>query len=92
MHRRCASLFCRRRCAIFWPALGNDFISLLKDSSLVSILAVRDITQVARLYAGSTFEYTTTYTTLAVMYLTMTILLSFLVKFVERRLNTNVKR
>jgi len=74
------------------PALGNDFISLLKDSSLVSILAVRDITQVARLYAGSTFEYTTTYTTLAVMYLTMTILLSFLVKFVERRLNTNVKR
>lgn len=74
------------------PALGNDFISLLKDSSLVSILAVRDITQVARLYAGSTFEYTTTYTTLAVMYLTMTILLSFLVKFVERRLNANGKR
>lgn len=74
------------------PALGNDFISLLKDSSLVSILAVRDITQVARLYAGSTFEYNTTYTTLAVMYLTMTILLSFLVKFVERRINANANR
>jgi polar amino acid transport system permease protein len=73
------------------PALGNDFISLLKDSSLVSILAVRDITQVARLYAGSTFEYNTTYTTLAVMYLTMTILLSFLVKFIERRMNSNAK-
>ena len=73
------------------PALGNDFISLLKDSSLVSILAVRDITQVARLYAGSTFQYNTTYTTLSVMYLTMTILLSFLVKFLERRMSTNVK-
>lgn len=73
------------------PALGNDFISLLKDSSLVSILAVRDITQVAKLYAGSTFEYNTTYTTLAVMYLTMTILLSFAVKLLERRMNTNGK-
>ena len=74
------------------PALGNDFISLLKDSSLVSILAVRDITQVAKLYAGSTFEYNTTYTTLAVMYLTMTILLSFVVKILERRMNTNGKQ
>lgn len=74
------------------PALGNDFISLLKDSSLVSILAVRDITQVARLYAGSTFDYNTTYTTLAVMYLTMTILLSFLVKIIERRINPNANR
>lgn len=71
------------------PALGNDFISLLKDSSLVSILAVRDITQVARLYAGSTFEYNVTYTTLAVMYLSMTIVLSFVVKTLERKLNSN---
>ena len=31
------------------PALGNDFISMLKDSSLVSVLAVRDITQGTRL-------------------------------------------
>ncbi|MBA4385599.1 MAG: amino acid ABC transporter, partial [Anaerolinea sp.] len=36
------------------PALGNDFISMLKDSSLVSVLAVRDITQIAKLYAGRT--------------------------------------
>lgn len=71
------------------PALGNDFISLLKDSSLVSILAVRDITQMARLYSGSTFEYSVTYTTLAVMYLSMTILLSFMVKMIERKMNSN---
>lgn len=74
------------------PALGNDFISMLKDSSLVSILAVRDITQIARLYAGNTFQYQTTYITLAVMYLTMTIALSFLVKFMERRFQINGKR
>lgn len=71
------------------PALGNDFISMLKDTSLVSILAVRDITQIARIYAGNTFQYQTTYITLATMYLTMTILLSFLVKFLERRYQTN---
>jgi polar amino acid transport system permease protein len=74
------------------PALGNDFISMLKDSSLVSILAVRDITQIAKLYAGNTFQYQTTYSTLAVMYLTMTITLSFVVKFIERKYQTNGHR
>jgi polar amino acid transport system permease protein len=74
------------------PALGNDFISMLKDTSLVSILAVRDITQLARLYAGNTFQYQTTYITLAVMYLIMTILLSFLVKFLEKRYQYNDRR
>lgn len=74
------------------PALGNDFISMLKDSSLVSILAVRDITQIAKLYAGNTFQYRESYLTLAVMYLTMTITLSFLVKWMERRYQTNEKR
>jgi polar amino acid transport system permease protein len=39
------------------PALGNDFVAMVKDSSLVSVLAVRDITQVARLYAGRTFRF-----------------------------------
>ncbi|MEE4195558.1 MAG: amino acid ABC transporter permease, partial [Anaerolineae bacterium] len=43
------------------PALGNDFISMLKDSSLVSILAVRDITQTARLYAGHSFRFNESY-------------------------------
>jgi polar amino acid transport system permease protein len=74
------------------PALGNDFISMLKDSSLVSILAVRDITQIARIYAGNTFQYQTTYITLAILYLTMTLLLSFLLKFLEKRVRSNERR
>ena len=74
------------------PAIGNDFISMLKDSSLVSILAVRDITQIARLYAGHSFRYPEAYTTLSVMYLTMTMLLSLLVKYIERRLSNNGKQ
>ena len=74
------------------PALGNDFISMLKDSSLVSVLAVRDITQIARLYAGRTFQYEQAYITLAVLYLTMTVLLSFLLKFIEKRIQENEQR
>jgi polar amino acid transport system permease protein len=62
---------------------------MLKDSSLVSVLAVRDITQVARLYAGRSFRYDEAYTTLVVMYLTMTVILSLLVKYLERRSSQN---
>ena len=74
------------------PALGNDFISILKDSSLVSILAVRDITQMARLHAGTTFMFKEAYLTLAVLYLTMTILLSFVMKLTEKRMRKNGQR
>jgi polar amino acid transport system permease protein len=71
------------------PALGNDFVAMVKDSSLVSVLAVRDITQVSRLYAGSTFRFREAYITLAVMYLTMTVLLSLIVQVIERRLRAH---
>jgi polar amino acid transport system permease protein len=71
------------------PALGNDFVAMVKDSSLVSVLAVRDITQVSRLYAGSTFRFREAYITLAVMYLTITVMLSLVVQFVERRLRSH---
>jgi len=74
------------------PALGNDFISMLKDSSLVSVLAIRDITQIARLYAGRSFQFRESYLTLAVLYLTMTMFLSFVMKMVERRIQKNEQR
>lgn len=71
------------------PALGNDFVSMLKDSSLVSVLAVRDVTQIARLYAGRSFQFQEAYTILAVIYLSMTLLLSFLIKYFEQRMNAH---
>ncbi len=74
------------------PALGNDFISMLKDSSLVSVLAIRDITQIAKLYAGRSFQFRESYLTLAVLYLTMTMFLSFVMKMVERRIQKNEQR
>ncbi len=71
------------------PALGNDFVAMVKDSSLVSVLAVRDITQVSRLYAGSTFRFREAYVTLSVLYLTMTVMLSLAVQAVERRMRAD---
>ena len=71
------------------PALGNDFVAMVKDSSLVSVLAVRDITQLARLYGGRTFRYREAYTILAVLYLTMTVSLSVVVQRIERRMRRN---
>ena len=71
------------------PALANDFVAMVKDSSLVSVLAVRDITQVSRLYAGSTFRFREAYITVSVMYLTLTVVLSLLVQLMERRLRNN---
>jgi polar amino acid transport system permease protein len=69
------------------PALGNDFIAMLKDSSLVSVLGVEDITQNSKLYASSTFLFFQTYSILAFIYLTMTILLSRAVRAMENRLS-----
>lgn len=73
------------------PALGNDFIAMLKDSSLVSVLAVRDITQVARLHAGSTFRFRESYLILSTLYLSMTLVLSGVVQWMERRMRVGRK-
>lgn len=74
------------------PALGNDFIAMLKDSSLVSVLAVRDITQLARLDSGSTFRFRENYLVLTFLYLVMTLFLSILLQFIQRRLKQDGER
>jgi polar amino acid transport system permease protein len=71
------------------PALGNDFIATLKDSSLLSVLAVREITQMSRLYAGTSFRFRESYLILTFLYLTMTLLLSLLLRWYENRIRTD---
>ncbi len=68
------------------PALGNDFISMVKDSSLVAILGVQDITQLTRLYFSGNFLYMQSLTMLAFMYLVMVVILTRLVRLAESRL------
>jgi ABC-type amino acid transport system permease subunit len=69
------------------PELGNNFISMIKDTSLVTILGTAEITQLARQWSGSSFQYLQTYAVLSLIYLTMTVLGSLLVQVVERNLS-----
>lgn len=69
------------------PPLGNDLIAMLKDSSLISALAVRDITQLGKLYRARSFRSFEAYNTMAFLYLSMTLSLSILVKFIERKMS-----
>lgn len=68
------------------PPLGNDFVALVKDSSLVSVLGVADITQLGKVYAAGSFRYFETYNVVAFLYLAMTLGLSLLLGALERRL------
>ena len=68
------------------PPVGNEFIALLKDSSLVSILAVSDLLRRGREYASTSFEYFESYTVVALVYLVITLFLSKLVAIMEDRL------
>jgi polar amino acid transport system permease protein len=71
---------------IILPPIGNEFIALLKDSSLVSILAVSDLLRRGREYASTSFRYFESYTVIALIYLVMTLFFSRLVALMEERM------
>lgn len=72
------------------PPLGNDFVAMIKDSSLVAILGVRDMAQIAKVSSGASFRYLETYVTVALIYLTMTIIGSLIVRWMENQ--TSIER
>ena len=69
-----------------FPALGNEFIAMLKDSALVSALGVQDITQLGKVYSASTFKFFETYSIVALLYLIMTLGLALVIRWMEKRL------
>lgn len=68
------------------PPYGNDFIAMVKDSSLVSVLGVADITQMAKVYASGSFRFFETYSIVAYVYLLLTVGLSLSLRALERRM------
>ena len=74
------------------PPLGNDFIALIKESALVSVLGVQDITQLGKIYSASTFQFFETYNVVAYLYLIMTVSLSLLVRALEQYLKKGLEQ
>ncbi len=71
------------------PPIGNEFVALLKDSSLVSILAVSDLLRRGREFAAESFNYFETYTMVALVYLIITLFLSKLISIMEDRVGVD---
>ena len=74
---------------VILPPIGNEFIALLKDSSLVSIIAIADLSRRGKEYASTTFNYLETFTVIALIYLILTLGFSRLVGLMEKRLRRN---
>ena len=73
------------------PPLGNDFVAMVKDFSLVSVLGVADITQMGKVYAAGTFRFFETYSIVAYVYLILTVGLSLALRALERRLRRGIE-
>jgi polar amino acid transport system permease protein len=68
------------------PPVVNDFIACLKDSSLVSIVGLRELTRAGREYSSGTFQDFQTWLVVGVLYLIMTLALSKVASLLEARL------
>ena len=70
---------------LIMPPVGNEFISLLKDSSLVSVVAVTDMTRRGREFMSTHFIPVQTWTMIALLYLVMTLFAARIVAYIERK-------
>jgi polar amino acid transport system permease protein len=74
---------------VILPPMGNEFISLLKDSSLVSVVSVADLTTRGRQFASKYATPIETWSMVALLYLVMTILSARVVNWIERKTKTS---
>ncbi len=74
------------------PTLGNEFISLIKETSVVSFVSAVDIYKAFNIIATNSYEYIVPYLAMAVIYIVLVALITLLVKWMERRLARSDKR
>lgn len=67
------------------PPLGNEFIAMVKDTSLLSILSVRDVTQRMREFQAASFLPFAPFNTAAILYVVITLACASMLKWIERR-------
>lgn len=73
------------------PPLGNEFITMLKDSSLVSVIGFEELTRTGQLIISRTYAAFEIWIAVAIIYLVMTIAISRLVAYLEKRFNKGRK-
>lgn len=71
---------------IIVPALGNEFVTLIKETSILSVVGIVEITRNGTLWASQSFVYFPAYIGVAIVYLIMTLTFSRVVAYVERRM------
>ncbi len=71
------------------PTLGNEFIVLVKETSVVSFIAVTDLTKAFRAIGDANYEYIIPYLMLAAVYLVMVLLITLGIRLMERRFRRN---
>ena len=74
------------------PALGNEFISLIKETSVISIIAVNDLTKMAGYVGSRTWDVIPPYVIAALFYLAMTLGLSKILSMVEHRMEKGTRK
>ena len=74
------------------PSLGNELITLVKETSIVSFVAVVDLTKAFQSLATATYDYTTVYLVMGVTYFVIVYILTKLLSLLERRLMKYAKR
>ncbi len=73
------------------PTLGNEFIALIKETSVANLIAVTDLTRSFTAIAESTYDYFIPYIVLALIYLILVLFITLLIKLCERRLSSYAK-
>ncbi|WP_304372476.1 amino acid ABC transporter permease [uncultured Helicobacter sp.] len=71
------------------PTLGNEFITLLKETSVANYITVHDLTYAYKSIGGANYEYMLPYLFLALSYLLLVLCASYLVKLYEKRLRAS---
>lgn len=74
------------------PALGNELITLLKDTSIVTVIGVRDLTKAAQLIQGKTYQALFPYFGIAAIYLVLVMIIAKLIGNLERRMRASDRR
>lgn len=74
------------------PSLGNEFVTIVKESSIISVIGLLDITRASDLAKAGTLKVLETLLFAALLYLIITSVLSYFIKLLERKLNAYVKK